>query len=687
MIFLNDDTPIKTKENDFLDRSNFAENIAKLIQEREEDNCLVIGLHGAWGEGKTSIINMVKEELINNKTDKLIIMDFNPWRYDEEDALLALFYKDLAKHCGKKLNKEFKKVVKKYVPSINILSKLFGLEILGKAISSLYNFIPNYELIDFKVKAQKIISDEEKKIVVFIDDIDRLEKKEIERVFKLVKLNLDMSNVYYIVSFDKTIVTEAIYEDIKKGEDYLDKIIQVQLDIPPVRGNDLMNFFFNEINNIFDEVSDHNLNIFMTKYNNMFNASLTNPRQLKRIINVIRFSYFQLKGEINVFDLITIESTKVLYPRLHKKIKEDNSMFFEVSSMDKIFNIDKENEKDKEEFNNFLNEFKSKVEKEAIIEIIKYLFSNMNYLTSDGGNRSANKFLDSEKRLASLNYFDRYFSYSVYKEDISDLEIESLVKDLSKHNDNNFQNFYLNLVNARKQKKFFEKLTSKINIFNDHQLDLLIDNLLSLESYLTFKGTYETNTMYYNGNLITMLILNKAKLFFDQKLNNILNLDNFYYKSLLFSYLFEKGSNNFYQLENELGEEYLKSKIELSYRNLSESLEKLDSSKVDYRITDALYLLSKVDRGLFDELVNTKVSRSKEFIMSLINDFNFIEEKNEGVGDRKNIYNDISYYADMNLMYEVINGNFKEDEMTDNLKGFMRIHERIKDEINGGNQC
>ena len=91
---LSSDKPIASKAEDKFQRYNFSQRIAKTIVDRESEDCIVIGIYGAWGEGKTSVINFIETELTGN--DQIIIIKFNPWRYSDENALLLQFFQKLA---------------------------------------------------------------------------------------------------------------------------------------------------------------------------------------------------------------------------------------------------------------------------------------------------------------------------------------------------------------------------------------------------------------------------------------------------------------------------------------------------------------------------------------------------------------------------------------------------------------
>lgn len=96
-----DDCPISSREDDKLNRRNFAESLAKAITYYKNDNCLTISLMGKWGSGKTSIINMVTDYLNNESESENIIIHFDPWYFSNKDNLLFQFF-DILSNCNKK---------------------------------------------------------------------------------------------------------------------------------------------------------------------------------------------------------------------------------------------------------------------------------------------------------------------------------------------------------------------------------------------------------------------------------------------------------------------------------------------------------------------------------------------------------------------------------------------------------
>ena len=89
------DLPITKARDDILNRSSFAKNLAKVLLEYSCSSSFSIGLYGEWGSGKTSLLNMVIEE-IADKDSHAVILRFNPWLCSDSKQLISQFFKQLA---------------------------------------------------------------------------------------------------------------------------------------------------------------------------------------------------------------------------------------------------------------------------------------------------------------------------------------------------------------------------------------------------------------------------------------------------------------------------------------------------------------------------------------------------------------------------------------------------------------
>ncbi|MFK3937977.1 P-loop NTPase fold protein [Alkalihalobacillus sp. NPDC078783] len=666
------DVPIKSQKEDCYDRQNFSYNIARILIERTNKSCLVFGIHGEWGEGKTSVINMIKDEL--SRVNNTLIIDFNPWRYEEEDALLALFYKELADKIGNNLPDKFKNIFDKYLKLVTDASEIFGLGTLGKAVNGLYNLIPNYELIDFRKHVEEAIKKFDKKIIIVIDDIDRLENKEILRILKLVKLNADIEGLSYIVSFDRNIVAHSINDDIEKGEKYIEKIIQVQVDIPKARSNDLFNVLFSEMSFLFNRMDAEQVKDFKNKYRKFFENYLKNPRQIPRLINILNFSSRQLEGEVNLKDLIVLESIKVFHKKLYTYIKNNKNLFFDSRTILSRYNSDRQNDLDREFFQEFFYQF-NQYEQNNIEDLITYLFPYSKYLFNvNDENRIELKISSTQKRLSSFKYFDRYFSYSVDKEDLSDIEIDILIKSLdgnSIEKGNKLETYFLNLESGNRKKRLFEKIDEKYNEYDDTLKRKLLDYIIDMQDHFTMND----GLVHLYSNTISNISLSGNKGLFENTFKKILQVNDIYIRVLVFSYMFKRDTMFESVYTNRTID---KDFIDQCKIELFENLRVIDIVKIDekkYDLTYFLYCIKNIDQEYFSIMMNVKLENSYALIEKLLAMFPGSDSSTD-----KDKYNALSEYVDTKHVYKILISNFNDITHSSNINNFMKMHRKIVNE-------
>ena len=88
------DPPATTQEEDYFQRYGFASRIAQVLINRRESSSITVGVYGSWGEGKTSVMHFIAKELAANSN--AIVINFNPWRFSDEQSLLLAFFTTLA---------------------------------------------------------------------------------------------------------------------------------------------------------------------------------------------------------------------------------------------------------------------------------------------------------------------------------------------------------------------------------------------------------------------------------------------------------------------------------------------------------------------------------------------------------------------------------------------------------------
>lgn len=120
---LQDDSPIDNVNQDRFGRTQFVQNLAKALitETKQKTKSKVIALTGKWGVGKSSVINMVKDEIKKSENKNLYVLDFNPWQFTDSDDLIKPFLEELylAIDGEKGKVKNIRKVIANYYKSFN----------------------------------------------------------------------------------------------------------------------------------------------------------------------------------------------------------------------------------------------------------------------------------------------------------------------------------------------------------------------------------------------------------------------------------------------------------------------------------------------------------------------------------------------------------------------------------------
>jgi len=429
------DRPIDLEEQDEFQRADFAKRIVRLIEHRGKADCLVIGVYGTWGEGKTSVIRMIDSMLVSSEI--ATTYRFNPWTFKEEGALLREFFFGLSRALDKKLLTgwdEFAKHLKRYSGLLSIgLPGVKGVEATVEGLGDMIGDVGNEEL---KKRLGECLEKYERPIVIFLDDIDRLSKDEVHAVFRLVKLTGDLPNVTYVLCFDDEMVAAAIGErfgqgDVHAGRDFLEKVIQVPLRLPriPVRGESgLQMYALGQIQNVLNscgvELSEGQAHDLHQRFDEAILPKLLTPREALRYSNALSFTIPMLSGEVNVVDLMLFEALRIFYPEYHKFVSEERDMF--IGSFDKPFAKERNTVKI-DRFTSKLKELAGPLtpdQKKGVEGLIEYLFPRTEEATGNSqfSMTSWKRWL-RDQRIASPEYFQRYLTYSVIKGQLHDTQL------------------------------------------------------------------------------------------------------------------------------------------------------------------------------------------------------------------------------------------------------------------------
>jgi hypothetical protein len=287
------DNPIETSDEDLLGFIPYV-SLVKSAMLSAQKLPLCVGIFGAWGTGKTSFMQLLKQAV--EAEQKIKTVWFNPWKYDKKEDLwhaliqtvIDTMYPDSSlrdsqeplHQIGWRLIRSATWLAVKKISTaatINILKE----EDLDELMSSLAEHDKKYigHINSFEQDFKELVTayTQGGKLVIFIDDLDRCLPENAITILESLKLFIGDANCIFVLGMDHTIIQDGIDQryDGKlsiSGRDYLDKIIQIPFYLPRAAIEQLRHY---EDEQRFSEQIWHIL----------YSGMGGNPRKAKRYLN------------------------------------------------------------------------------------------------------------------------------------------------------------------------------------------------------------------------------------------------------------------------------------------------------------------------------------------------------------------------------------------------------------------
>lgn len=452
---LHSDRPIVLAPQDEFNRMGFIETLYKEIRSISSNESVVVGLSGAWGSGKTSVVNLLCSKLAPKKNagflkpNDTIIVRFNPWNQidnekSSEEYFVNSFFNAIKRQLWEDKDDWYIQPdnLKELFDAINDYTDLLKPGFLKVTIKASSNYLSKRLLAhmntieEAKHRVKKALGDFDIKILVVIDDIDRLPKEQIRLIFQLVTTIADFESVNYLISYDRKVVEEAV-KDIQgvKAGDYLEKVINVPINMPSPstasmnsligkRLNFIPNRYYENTQAMEDASSRFSLLLPLLQ------KTTSTVRQLNRLCNSMQFKLPLLSKRIDALDLLTIEHLRIISEDLlHFAVRNSTLLCVGYEPNEQIELID--SAKWSELIAQFSVNANPGTSKDDILKIIDLLFYQSRKELHDAGAKC--RIAHVQKRLIDPSTFEYYLTSdanaSTYASDILQNAVSELDAD------------------------------------------------------------------------------------------------------------------------------------------------------------------------------------------------------------------------------------------------------------------
>ncbi len=311
-----EDRPITKREQDRLGFGDEVDTLYQRIIKRKTTTTLSIGINARWGDGKSSFINLMEEKFLQNK-DCFMVIRFNP-RYSENDTIQSAFFEKFYSELSK-YDSRFKSSFNDYLRVIDVMTD-------NKYLSALFHTSTLFNRDSEKSRINEAIKRIKKRIIVIIEDLDRLTGDEIVEVFKLIDGNAAFENLIFISAYDKRRIN-SLLETTDEWAAFSDKFFTWERPLPLRSSQLLLDFLIPNLTSGLtlknEELEEINSSIIANS--SFFTYYLKNLRDVKRYINLVKPSLSRIYKEVKIRDFLLIELVRYRYPDEHRALYEQNS--------------------------------------------------------------------------------------------------------------------------------------------------------------------------------------------------------------------------------------------------------------------------------------------------------------------------------------------------------------------------
>ena len=343
---LSADQPIVSAEQDRLERDHFARALVEDIRRAPRQNGFVIALTGVWGEGKTSVINLIEAELTSR--GEAVVVHFNPWLFSGTEELVAHFFDELIGQLRETKTEKLSHVASALETYGRVVTPLKNLPWIGEilrstgAVATEASQALKGQSDSARLRARELrqrLAELDMQILIVVDDIDRLRPAEVIDVMRLVRLVGDFPNLVYMLAFDRPRVEEALGDgDPQRGRAYVEKIVQVIHALPPVREQALSDLLAADLDEAIGDLGQYHFD--REHFQNVFYGGVRDfigtVRDVRRLLNVLPATFALIGDEVELTDVIALEALRVLAPDNFAAIAQHRDAFTTPSDVGRV---------------------------------------------------------------------------------------------------------------------------------------------------------------------------------------------------------------------------------------------------------------------------------------------------------------------------------------------------------------
>lgn len=414
------DDPIREIREDHLGRSQFARNSARLIsQTHSAKSSVVYGLEGPWGSGKSSVIAMIESFLVEPEVNQWRVVQFTPWATTGTESLLQEFFSALNSALP---DGESARSVRRRLLNYADVARpiLAAIPVAGAGLAEASRTLEDRLRKPWNVAFQEVadaLVEIGAPILVVVDDIDRLQPRELLDLLKVVRLVGRFPGVDFLLAYDERTVVETLLDPRRgtvtaaRARAFMEKIVQYPLTMPPLltaKITKMLDHGLTEIVTAERVDSSFEKSRFSEIIRETMPSQLTTPRAIGRFLAQVS-EQFRIHdvNEMNEVDLILATFVRVQFPDLFTQLQRWRPQLTNsVRGVAAFYAKDEETD-----WSELFEAVEGDRNKRDAQTVLKALFPAME---AKQHSRAA------ARRFAHPDYFDRYLAQMIPEGDIPD---------------------------------------------------------------------------------------------------------------------------------------------------------------------------------------------------------------------------------------------------------------------------
>jgi hypothetical protein len=416
-------SPIESIDDDKLGRSAFVEMLATRVLVSKAP---VLALRGNFGDGKSSTLRILRQQIAK----KAIVVSFSTWLPDSQKTLVGDLLGDIATEISSQY----------FVPALRRRLEKFATLLSGNVASLkfLSGVISPYTQRAQIADLEELLSRIPRRVVVLLDEIDRMQKDELLTLLKVLRGSSSLPNITFVCAFHQ----EQIEKILGESSDYLDKFFPTSVDLPKPDPNILLRMLkaetidrLTEVGWLVDASTTSRVKEEQEKlWSSGLSQTCTNIRRVELLANDVLAVASLVRDEVDPVDLCAIEAIRRFYPTVYEIIWKNSEFFSSSAAWWKSMKYKPKPEQEAQQ-----QRIRTALENTMDSEIVKMLLGFMfpERMTVLGGakpRQSDQAFEESEKRkgISHPDYFPIYFSHSVPDVIFSSREMTQIMAALRK---------------------------------------------------------------------------------------------------------------------------------------------------------------------------------------------------------------------------------------------------------------